>query len=389
MGYCFVRIDKIKTAADFIRKYEHNYRTEYVPNAIPELKSENEELIKLMDKEGNPCNYLDAYHEKIDSLDYYKSHKIRKTNILGLEVFTTFSRESKEQIDIEQWKSDNVQWIREYFNASPEKYGDNVISVMYHGDENGNVHCHAIVIPIGENGTLNANSFIGGRAKLRNLQDSYAKVMEKHGLQRGLKGSSARHEDISKFYAKLNSRMEVPFPEKNETAEEYRERIMIFVQTERADSLRKVMEMDRQLRRERDSIRQRDILAAKGTVQAEKASLEADLSDIRKNIVDGKNELLDIQKQIFEQDQKLSHKLKKYDTELKEKSSEIADMNARAREIHKKIGDLEKARKDLDAYRTQQAILEYGKKELPLLAENALRSLDALADAYENREITK
>lgn len=375
MGYCFLRIDKIKNAAEFTRKYEHNYRTENVPNAIPELRDQNEELVKLRSASGEPCNYLTAYNEKIKSLEYYRSNEVRKNNVRGLEVFTTFSRESKEQIDIEKWKEENVKWLRSYFNKNPEKYGDNLISVMYHGDECGNVHCHAVVIPVDETGKLSAYKFIGGRAKLREMQDSYAKAMEPLGLERGLKGSSARHQDITKFYAKLNEKMDVPIPEKGESAEEYKDRMLEFIQKERADNLRKVLEMDRDLRRKRDIAHQRDMAAAKGSVLAEAATLEADLQKMQMKLQEQERVMVKNYDEIKRQDQIIA-----------EKKAEIRAINNRARDLQKKMGKLEDIREELRIYRLQQAAMDYARNnDYTLLVEDTERNMDTMLNIYERQ----
>ena len=229
MGYCFMTFEKIRTKASMTNKYNHNYREMEVLNADPSMAHLNEELVSLGGK-----NYTQAFDEKIASLEHYKAvpgqlpHKIRKNAVLALEVVTTFSREDREHVDIEQWKKDNVEWLRQAFNANPEKYGDNVLSVMYHGDENGNVHCHAFVVPIDDKGKLNSSYYIDGRQKVIALQDSYGKMMkERHNLNRGLKGSPATHQDIRKFYTALNQEIskELPTCKEQETASEYRSRI--------------------------------------------------------------------------------------------------------------------------------------------------------------------
>ncbi len=38
------------------------------------------------------------------------------------------------------------------------------------------------------------------RIKLKKYQDTYAEAMAKYGLQRGIKGSEARHIDTTQFY---------------------------------------------------------------------------------------------------------------------------------------------------------------------------------------------
>ena len=123
---------------------------------------------------------------------------------------------------------DNVKWLRETFNANPEKYGDNVISAQFHGDEVGNVHIHAFIIPIDDKGKLNASYYINGRKQLSMLQSSYGKVMqENHNLKRGLKGSQASHNDIKHFYASLNQKVEMEPPQykDNESLEDYYKRV--------------------------------------------------------------------------------------------------------------------------------------------------------------------
>ena len=225
MGYCFMTIEKVKDKGSLTRKYEHNYRIEKVPNADPALIHKNDELVKL-----NGKTYVEKFDEKMNKLKE-QNPKIRKNAVLALEIVTTFSRAEIDNVDIEKWKSDQVKWLRETFNPNPEEFGDNVVSVMFHGDEAGNVHCHSIIIPIDDKGKLNASFFLDGRANMIKLQDSYGKMMEeRHKLQRGLRGSSAKHEDIKRFYAAQNMALAQEGPEirtihgRKETVEEYKER---------------------------------------------------------------------------------------------------------------------------------------------------------------------
>ena len=222
MGYCFMTFEKIKTRQQLSAKWRHNYREMQVSNADPSKKDLNEELVSMGEK-----TYLDAFNEKIKELGYDgKNKKIRKNGVLALEVITTFSRQDKEHIDLEQWKKDNVEWLEKTFNANKEAYGNNVISVVYHADEPGNVHCHAIVIPIDNKGCLNASYYVTKRQQVIEMQDSYAKAMVSHGLERGIKGSKANHKDIKRYYADLNSRIQAELPAAafNESIIQYRKR---------------------------------------------------------------------------------------------------------------------------------------------------------------------
>ena len=222
MGKCFMTLEKIKNYNQMSGKYKHNYREIEVLNADPDKKDLNEELVSL-----NGKNYKQAFTERVQELGYGTDKKIRTDAVLGFEVITTFSREDAETVDLEKWKENNVKWLREHFNACPEKYGDNVVSVMYHADEPGNVHCHAFIIPIDDKGHLNARYYVRSRQKMIEMQDSYGELMKKeHNLDRGIHGTKATHKDIKKYYAALNAAIEKELPavKDTETATEYRER---------------------------------------------------------------------------------------------------------------------------------------------------------------------
>lgn len=252
MGYSFMHIGKINSYYKMGKAYEHNYRTTHVSNAIPELKDKNEELVHLHYKNGKQMTYQEAWAERLHSLPAYSdgTHKIRSNAILALDIVITFSREDRERIDLEQWKKENINWLQKNFNAAPEKYGDNVLSVMYHGDEVGNVHCHAFIQPIDDKGHLNASFYTDGRENGKSryalLQDSYAEQMKQFGLQRGLEGSKARHKDIKKFYAELNQAIgSVPKPRKGELATDYYERFQESMETLAASYMKKGLERER------------------------------------------------------------------------------------------------------------------------------------------------
>lgn len=245
MGKCFMTLEKIKNYNQMSGKYKHNYREIEVLNADPDKKDLNEELVSL-----NGKNYKQAFTERVKELGYGTDKKIRKDAVLGFEVITTFSREDAETVDLEKWKENNVKWLREHFNACPEKYGDNVVSVMYHADEPGNVHCHAFIIPIDDKGHLNARYYVRSRQKMIEMQDSYGELMKKeHNLDRGIHGTKATHKDIKKYYAALNAAIEKELPavKDTETATEYRERANKIYQ--RASL--KVMGLEDKLSRER------------------------------------------------------------------------------------------------------------------------------------------
>lgn len=222
MGYSFFTLEKIKKQGQMVGKYKHNYREIDVINADPDKKHLNEELVSL-----NGKNYKEAFDERMKTLGYGTDKKMRSNAVQGFEVVTTFSREEADNINLERWKENNTKWLKETFNVNPEKYGDNVLSVVYHGDEPGNVHCHAFIVPIDDKGNLNARYYVQNRQKMINMQDSYGKLMkDEHNLDRGISGSKARHQDIKRYYTALNMTLEKELPalKEHESVMEYRQR---------------------------------------------------------------------------------------------------------------------------------------------------------------------
>ena len=92
------------------------------------------------------------------------------------------------------------QWARDKFGK------ENVFFIAQHFDET-TPHVSLLLTPIDENGKLNARKYFGGREKMSELQDDFfEKVGKQFGLERGIKGSRAKHQTIKSYYAKLNGK---------------------------------------------------------------------------------------------------------------------------------------------------------------------------------------
>lgn len=286
MGYCFMSIDKLHSLGELTAKYNHNYRKIEVENADPSLSKNNQELVKLPVSKatGEQLGYAEAFRQRLTALPYYKNHAIRKGGVFAYEIVMTYSRD--ENLDIDSWKKKNVTWLQNTFNKSPDGKS-NVLSVVFHADEPGNVHCHAIVVPIDERGRLNASRFTDGWKAMTDLQNSYAEEMREFGLQRGLQGGQARHKDIKKYYADLNNAKHVPEPKQNETADMYRDRILEDLETLQLASKRKrdLEEAAHKKKLAEERINQREMIQQEAKISKKIASLEVkDLHSEKKEL---------------------------------------------------------------------------------------------------------
>lgn len=306
MGYCIMRIKKIHTKSVLTSNYNHNFRKVDVDNADPALAYKNQELVKLATKNGKEVTYVDAFNTRIASLTYYSEHKLRSNAVLALEAITTFSRNTK--LDLESWKIANVKWLKQTF----DKAGDNkpnVVSVVYHADEPGNVHCHALIIPIDDKGRLNASFYIDGSRVLSEMQTSYALAMMPFGLERGLEDSGAKHKDIRKFYAELNRAIQVPEPEQNELAADYRNRLLDYLQYIEDENTRKIRaeyarhrrKLAEELILQRDMIR-KEMLAREVNLKLKNYELKEKSIRLKQevSILEQRNEILKLENSVLD-----------------------------------------------------------------------------------------
>lgn len=216
MGYCILRLEKVKISKinTLTGIYRHNHRIYNVANAIPEKIKENENLVSL-----NGKTLLQAVNKRLD--EGLKEKKIRSNAVIGFDVFMSFSRENREDLNVDVWAKDSIKWLK-------DKYGDeNVVDAVLHKDEWGCEHIHAFVVPITKEGKLSAYSFLKDKKDYSEMQTSYYDAVKKHGLKRGLRGSVAEHTAIKRFYSELNQVIEktLPKPLDGEDIEVYYNRV--------------------------------------------------------------------------------------------------------------------------------------------------------------------
>lgn len=288
-SFAFMDIEKIKTEGTMTSKYIHNTRKIQIDNVIPELSDKNETLVALPKINGKELNYNEAFKDRLSTLDYYKEHNVRSNAVLGYEVLMTYSRDAK--IDVEAWKKQSMDWLHKTFDVASDGRS-NVLNAEFHADEVGNVHIHAIVVPIDERGRLNAKRFTDGSRAMSDLQTTYAESVADLGLRRGVAGSSANHKDIRRMYANLNNATVLPKVKVGETAEEYKERVMEQMKTAYASGMRQVddyavrrrQEMDEQFNEEKAAI-ERELMHKQKEAQKQVDKIEERKEELEQDVL--------------------------------------------------------------------------------------------------------
>lgn len=121
-------------------------------------------------------------------------------NVLAIEYLLTASPEFFEQNKgNKKVLSDFCTKSLEFLNKTHGK--KNVVSAVLHIDEK-TPHIVAYVVPE-KDGQLNCKHFTGGKKKMSELQDGFAATVAPLGLERGIRGSTAKHTEIAKFYTKM------------------------------------------------------------------------------------------------------------------------------------------------------------------------------------------
>lgn len=362
-------------------KFNHNYRRVEVSNADPDLYDKNEELVRSVDEQENEIDYNEAWKKRMQSLSHYQQYGVRKNAVLAIEVVTTFSRESN--IDLEKWKEENVKWLEKTYNVAPDGKS-NVLSVVYHADEPGNVHCHAIITPVDERGHLNASRFIGGRRALTEMQTDYGNAMKQFGLKRGLENGQARHEDIKKFYADLNNSIQISLPKEKETAAEYRERVLEELETAQAAALRERREQQRLIERELAEKR----IAFRQEVRDEREGLKEERNKIRKEIEKENDELVREIKKNNETLQKQKNSIKASELRLSGLEEKCEEQQFLYDDLLRECEEKDKDKKKIRFYDTFQKQYQLLKEQYPECASDMAENM-ALMGKLKKTELEK
>lgn len=215
MGYISIQINKAKGSAD-TGASDHIERKTIPKNADPTRTHLNRELVEFPD---GVSDRTEAISHRIRTAGIKR--KITPDQVRAIRIVLSGTHEDMMKIQdegrLDEWCDDNLQWLHYTFGK------ENTVSAVLHMDEH-TPHIHATVVPIvtGERRKAKKKQTDGKhsyrkkantvrlcaddvltREKLVTYHDSYAKAMEKYGLQRGVRGSEARHTTTAQYYRDL------------------------------------------------------------------------------------------------------------------------------------------------------------------------------------------
>lgn len=202
--YSIARIKKMKSFAQLRGMSKHNNREFDTPNADEQMTPSNIQLV------GTDNIEQDVKQRIIEAgLDIKKLHK---NAVLAVDHMFTASpdyfRPNGEPVG--QWDQSRMEaWQKATMKFLHKEYGDNLVNAKLHLDES-TPHIHAIMVPIHHDPNkrkatnLRAKEWFNGSKALSSFQDRYHEATKHLGLERGIKGSKAKHQRVKSYYQQLN-----------------------------------------------------------------------------------------------------------------------------------------------------------------------------------------
>lgn len=189
MEYEVLRVAKVKDMGGLSRVAAHLHRERDEPHIDRQQTAKNSHDPSVGRSSGE---VVQMAQERLSEL------RTKSNRVVALEyvIGAGHGDPGKEFFD------DAYAWIHK--RHGPE----NVLACTVHRDEQ-TPHMHVLVIPVrrDEKGVehLSASHYINGRKKLSDLQTEFhEKVGVHHGLERGVKGSKAQHQDVKKWRQMVN-----------------------------------------------------------------------------------------------------------------------------------------------------------------------------------------
>ncbi|MFI3293928.1 MAG: MobV family relaxase [Rikenellaceae bacterium] len=320
MGFAVVHLEKAKGTDSGMSA--HIERTIDPKNADKERTHLNRELIEFPDGVENRTQ---AIQHRLDNAGL--TRKVGSNQVRAVRVMLSGTHEDMIKIEsegrLDEWCRDNLDWLRQTYGR------DNVVSAVLHLDEK-TPHIHATVVPIVTTERVKRKreesvkktyrkkkpsarlccDEVMGRGRLEKYQDDYAAAMAKYELQRGRRGSEARHVSTSEYYKDLQQQSES-------------------LQTDISQLL------------EQQEAAQKELSATKSDISKE--NFKNSVADVGSKIINGASSLLG------------TSKVKRLETENTQLKSDIADVRTEIEQVK------EESQQRIDNY-TRDVNREYNRR---------------------------
>ena len=202
MPFAILRTKKLKSMAGVFGSGRHTFREIPTPNS-----------------NGSPNRHLigaKSAGELADAVRAKLPEKRRRDAVLCIEYLVTaspeaFARHGGRLDDTGRRLGTSVGYFDRAMAWLKARHGgQNIVCATIHLDER-TPHLVAYVMPITRDGRLSAREYLGGAAKLRKMQTDFHQQCGKPlGLKRGIEGSKATHQNVSRYYQGLEASSTVP-----------------------------------------------------------------------------------------------------------------------------------------------------------------------------------
>lgn len=106
---------------------------------------------------------------------------------------------------LKAWTLAMLAWVK-------KQWPDQVASIVLHTERESTPHAHVLIVPRvrAANGWKLNSKALFDRARLRELQSSYADALAPLGIRRGEPGSEAKHSEVKQFYGVVQAAKQMP-----------------------------------------------------------------------------------------------------------------------------------------------------------------------------------
>lgn len=370
MGYVVFHMSKAK--GNDSRMTAHIERTVEPKNADRSRSCFNKEFIKFPDGVDNRTQ---AIQHRIETASIKR--KITKDQVRVIRINLSGSPEDMKRIEAEgkldEWCKDTVDYLKREFGEK------NVVSAVLHMDEK-TPHIHASIVPIvtgqrrkakeDENPKKKKNVVrlcaddIMTKTKLEGYQDSYAEAMAKYGLERGIRGSEARHVTTGEYYRNVFEQAENAKVERDllQQQNEEKQQAVKELQQKEQEEAQRLATLQQNISQKESELEQKEKQLREVKNEVVQVGFEKSAKEAGKGILEGVSKLMG------------NPKVKKLEAEIEVLNSDIVNLETEKEKMEKSakaiISQKEKEITEKDkVINTQQSKLNKLFESIPILKD--------------------